>query len=205
MPVHLTCPTCGTAFKRAPSRVRGGFCSSACAYAPPPPLVLLEGAIALIPLVNRQGTVLAHAIVDADDAPDVGRFTWRLSPEGYASRGTRVEGHYATVWLHRMLLGLGRYDEREGDHINRNRLDNRRSNLRAITKAGNRQNTSRHCGKTSQYRGVHLKTFSSGSTAWSASVRVGKRTIHVGYYRDEIAAAKAAQQARFRLLPYATD
>jgi hypothetical protein len=98
-----------------------------------------------IPLRKRDGTIAAVAIVDEEDAHLVRRFYWHLSTRGYAMRSAylgrtngkgRSEGHF----MHRQILGLKSGDRHQVDHINRDKLDNRRQNLRLVTQAENNQN-----------------------------------------------------------------
>jgi len=104
--------------------------------------------------------------------------------------------------LHRELLGLTRGDGFEVDHINRDRLDNRRSNLRAIPLDGNRQNKSSHRTSSSKYRGV---SWAPDRRKWRAFVTDHGKRINLGQFSDEQAASEAARAARSRLMPYAVD
>src|ERR671927_248030 len=55
---------------------------------------------------------------------------WTLDREGYARRKVRLpDGRWSTSMMHRELLGLRIGDPRECDHINGDRLDNRRQPL----------------------------------------------------------------------------
>lgn len=100
-----------------------------------------------IPLRRRDGTIIAHAIVDNQDA-HLDHLRWCMNHGGYA---VRSEGG-RPILMHRVIacapLGL------EVDHINRNRLDNRRSNLRLTDRAGNTRNCSRNRRSTQPYKGV---------------------------------------------------
>ncbi len=100
--------------------------------------------LVLIPLPKRSGEVAAYALVDEPDAWLAGR-AWHLSPCGYAV------GHEQrrTVYMHRLITGATAHQV--VDHINRNRLDNRRCNLRLTDWIGNSRN--RTPGRTS-YRGI---------------------------------------------------
>jgi hypothetical protein len=100
---------------------------------------------ALIPLHGRAGSVVAYALIDEQDAPLVAGRRWYLNPDGYACR--REGG--VSVYMHRLLAEAPR--GAVVDHINRNRLDNRRANLRLTDWVGNARN--RRPGKR-RYRGI---------------------------------------------------
>ena len=157
-----------------------------------------------IPLYHGYtGALMGYTLGDADDAVWVNQRTWRLHSNGYASRYETEGGRAQAVFLHREILGLPRpYNGLEGDHINRDRLDNRRANLRIASRSENQQNRPSYTGSTSAYRGVHWKT-SIGK--WCARVAYNGRQLHVGYFNDESAAGRAPAEARARLMPFATD
>jgi dCTP deaminase len=151
-----------------------------------------------IPLRDRNGAVIAHAIVDAADFPFVNRWRWHLDRQtGYASRNTTR----GTVRLHREILGLVRGDGTVCDHINRNKLDCRRVNLRVGTQALNRQNTPSR-GGTSSFRGV---SWDKKNRKWMAHVQVNGKQTNLGRYADEREAARVASEARARLMPWAVE
>lgn len=96
----------------------------------------------LIPLRARDGTVRAHAQVDDLDYQRLGSLRWSLHPLGYAVRRERRDerprgGRRGLVYLHREILKLDRRSPLAVDHVNRDRLDCRRENLRAIPKGWN--------------------------------------------------------------------
>lgn len=57
-------------------------------------------------------------------------------------------------YVHREILGLKPFDGMEADHINRNKLDNRRCNLRVATRSQNCANTSIGSRNKTGVRGV---------------------------------------------------
>lgn len=196
--ITLTCETCGTSFERKVSAIRGDrpYCSNPCRFARRPEKIVLneDGLTALIPLYARDGTLKAHAIIDAADAEWASQFNWSLNAKGYVARGR-------SVLLHRDLLGLIPHDGLFGDHINLNRLDNRRSNLRPATPSESPQNTPHRPG-TSRYRGV---AWSKAQGQWGAYVSVGRQRHHLGFFDSEEDAAEIAREARATLMPYATN
>lgn len=129
------------------------------------------------------------ALVDDEDYERIAAAgTWRRSTrKNYVVRGTMRDGKVKTVFMHREVMGdtAGIYY----DHINGNKLDNRRSNLRIATNQQNGWNTPkmrRPCA--SKYKGVNFKRQHG---VWHARVRQMGRDLHCGYFRNQIDAAIA--------------
>lgn len=115
----------------------------------------------------------------------------------YASKNMRKNGRFLNVRAHRVILRrvLGRPLTRHDyvDHINGQRLDNRRENLRITDARGNSGN--KHiCHSCSGYFGVQPQ-----GQAWHATIRYRldgtDKTIYLGRYDDPIAAAIAYDRA----------
>lgn len=202
MPVQCTCFTCGKVFNRRPSEVRErNYCAALCKSLRSEPVISADGRTASIALYARDGSLKAHTLVDAADAAWVNRWMWRLGSKGYATRSEWRDGRSRTVRLHRVILRLADSDGLEGDHINGDKLDNRRSNLRALSKDAHAQNQ-RARGRTSKYRGV---SFDRERGKWTATIRpAGRRVIYLGRFDTEAEAAAVARAARERLMPFAS-
>jgi hypothetical protein len=89
--------------------------------------------------------------------------------------------------MHRQIL-----DAAEGkfvDHINHNGLDNRRANLRIVTKEQNNWNKRKYFGNySSRYKGVSRP---KNCGKWRAKIFYKGKGIFMGYFDDEESAAKA--------------
>ncbi len=104
----------------------------------------------------------------------------------------RVDGK--TERLHRLIMeppaGKG------VDHINRNKLDVRRANLRICDQADNCLNVPAHKDSASGVRGVW---FDRDRGQWTAQISHRKKRVHIGRFASK-AAASAARKAKEREL-----
>ena len=137
------------------------------------------------------------AIVDDEDFDRVSAFRWYLSTHGYAQRCAhrRLGEAGTTITMHRFVLGLP--SDAGIDHINRDRLDNRKANLRRCTKSqnsANREMRGTWNGKriVSRYKGV---TWKAKGSLWQARLGYQRRQIFLGYFSSEIEAARAYNRA----------
>jgi hypothetical protein len=123
------------------------------------------------------------AIVDEDDYEVLSKRKWHLTGGGYAATSTRGGGSW---FMHRMILQPP--EDKETDHKNRNKLDNRRSNLRVCTRKQNCANVNAPeiPGKSSRFKGVY---FRPDRQCWRAYVGTDKRSL--GCYGSEEEAAFA--------------
>jgi hypothetical protein len=132
-----------------------------------------------VQIAGFRGGVAVTAI-DHDDIAMVTQFNWHLEHDGYVA--TRVANK--RLALHRHILGATP-ESPIVDHINRNTLDNRRSNLRfadARTNAANRGKKRGLC--LSQYKGV---TWHPRAGKWQASCD----NKYIGVFTSEEDAARA--------------
>lgn len=132
----------------------------------------------LIPLGKN-----AFAKVDADMYDFLNQWNWHISAFGYAIRFIDRD----VVWMHKLVCPCE--PGFEVDHINRDRTDNRRQNLRPATKVQNQGNRWKSSlGKTSKFKGVSRD---SRSNCFAAYGRQHDRTFNLGTFKIEIEAAKA--------------
>jgi hypothetical protein len=128
---------------------------------------------------------VGYAQLDAEDAHlAAGRRWWRHS-RGYAATGRHT-------FLHRLVAGLDFGDRREVDHINGDKLDNRRTNLRLADRSMNVQN------QHQPFRGAH---YHADTGKWSANIRVAGVRYYLGLHLTQEDAASVAAEARGRLMP----
>lgn len=148
---------------------------------------IVEGDIVKIPLGVE--AKYGYAIVDARDA-HIGDTKWVLSNNGYVYNGKTL--------LHHAVVGhppLGK----DTDHINRNKLDNRRSNLRFISRKNNTFNRGLRSNNTTGYVGVSIlkNAIKKRYTAcYSRSINGRNKTIYIGSFET----AKEAAIARDKIV-----
>ncbi len=123
------------------------------------------------------------ALVDAEDYEWLMQWKWSFMHNGYAVRG-KANGDY--FLMHREVNKTP--DGMQTDHINGNRLDNRKGNLRSTTNSQNQMNRKKSNGKTSKFKGV---SWNKNANKWKARLGVRPKEIHIGYFNCEIDAANA--------------
>lgn len=157
-----------------------------------------------VPLLGKDGEVRAFVMFDEADAQWLSQWTWRLVAGSYAGRTEWIRGggRSQIIFMHRALMGLTRGDPRQVDHVNRDKLDNRRGNLRIVTPAQQSHNRPSPRHARSPYRGV---VWIGERQCWQARVRVGGKVHRSPRTRDERQAAEWAREMRARLMTHAED
>ena len=130
---------------------------------------------------------LLCAEIDDKDFEKISGYKWYLHSEGYVAAPDYHEGIPGTVYMHKLIV-----PGKLVDHRDRDKLNNRKSNLRCATRSqnnGNRIKQSRLC--SSRFKGVYWE---GDRRKWAASIK--KRRL--GRFDDEISAAKAYNEAAKR-------
>lgn len=131
------------------------------------------------------------AIID-DDMGHLAQFKWYLMPSGYVIRSLYENKAKRTIRLHREVFGAQRGQEL--DHVNRDKLDNRRSNLRLASRQTNCANVPPSRRNGSGYKGVHRR-LDMPHAPWRAAIRIDGALRHLGNYASREEAAKAYDRA----------
>ena len=140
-------------------------------------------------------------------SPETGIFTWKVRtstkvkvgdvagcPEGGGYLQIRVCSRlyraHRLAWLHT----YGAWPTDQIDHINRNRSDNRISNLREVTSKQNNQNAGKRSDNKSGHPGVR---WYKQSSKWQARIKHNQKDIYLGYFttiEEAISARKAGEK-----------
>lgn len=138
-----------------------------------------------------------YALVDDEDAQRLSKYSWtRVSGTGYARRATTVGGkggRKVVIYMHREVVGAPRGTV--VDHVNHDKLDNRRANLRVCTHKENCRRQRPQQGKTSAFRGVHL---CAQTGRWRAVIVVDGARVHLGRFDNPREAAVAYDAAALK-------
>jgi len=131
-----------------------------------------------IPLYQK-GKIVAWSLVDDEDYERFSFKRWNLSPFGYARSKYRKDNIEATCFLHRFIMNA-----QPGtilDHINGDKLDNRKSNLRFCTTSQNGYNRKRQKNNISGHAGIGWnKQFGK----WKARIRRDQTPIYEEHFDD---------------------
>jgi len=128
------------------------------------------------------------ALIDDDDFDDISRFKWRIAGRGYAIRDVSRKDNPEGIkeYMHRRIISA-RLGE-QVDHINMNKLDNRKRNLRIATASENAAHKGMQSNNTIGFKGV---SYRSSERIYIAKSEIMGRHIHIGRFKNPIAAARA--------------
>lgn len=130
------------------------------------------------------------AKVDDEDFAYLKHTKWREHSKGYACG--YVDGKI--VYMHRFIMKTkAGYST---DHINRDKLDNRKANLRICSDAENKANSKIRSNNKSGYKGVHIE---KRTNRWCAQIGKNNKITHLGTFDSPEEAAMAYDIAAKRI------
>jgi hypothetical protein len=139
-----------------------------------------------------------YTTVDDEDYYWLSQWNWnavKIKDKLYVKRGVKKAKLKTNVkyelFLHRVVMKCTN-SELVVDHIDKNPLNNQKSNLRICTKAENNRNTSSHKNSSSKYLGV---SYDKARNKWQAQLMINGKKVLMKRYITEKEAAEAYDQA----------
>lgn len=151
--------------------------------------IYLEDKITKIILYNMNQNEVSATLVDSDMAEILKDYKWCMC-NGYV--GTTIENKI--VRLHHFVIGSP-LNNLEVDHINGNKLDNRRENLRLVTKSQNQMNRGLSSNNTSGTKGV---CWDKNNKKWEVRITYNCITKHLGRFTSKSDAIAARRNAEIK-------
>jgi len=135
------------------------------------------------------------ALVDDEDYDHLTLMgKWHYMNVGYAKTSIGGRKNKQDIYLHRFIAGLQHGDGKVIDHINGDKLDNRKENLRVCKQSENCANRGLNKNNTSGFKGV---CFDKRKNKWMAKIQVNRKYIFCGY-------AETPEQAALKYNIFAT-
>ena len=139
--------------------------------------------------------------VDDEDYEKISKFKWYINKKkGYVFRNEHIYLAYKkysrpTIYLAREIMGLQKGIKFEVDHINHDKLNNKRNNLKVCEHWQNVRNRLKLIKyKVSQYRGVSFVS----KNRWMTRICFEGKVIYLGTSPTELEASQAYQQAELK-------
>jgi hypothetical protein len=130
------------------------------------------------------------ALVDDEDFDFLNQWKWEYS-HGYARRSKPINGQYS---MHRVVVNPPKGVEL--DHIDGNKLNNQKSNLRFATRSENGFNRGKNKSNTSGYKGVFWGGDDSKRVKkWKAQITVNRKVHYLGRFLTKEEASLAYKEA----------
>lgn len=115
------------------------------------------------------------ALVDDVDFDLLNKYNWWYHKSGYA---LRIENK-KTIRMHRVIANCP--ENKEIDHINGNRMDNRKINLRICTSSQNSKNRKLQKNNKSGYKGV---SYRKRDKKWIVYICVNRKNKYIGIFKN---------------------
>jgi hypothetical protein len=132
---------------------------------------------------NYKKKIIAKAIVDNSDYSWLSKFNWCMTANGYVNRKSNIKDKVlkrTSIYLHRSIMkprkGL------EVHHINENKLDNRKRNLKIISSKEHKKQSGYNVkprGKV-PYKGISIQKKTKKGNYYQAYIKINGEYVHLG-------------------------
>ena len=136
------------------------------------------------------------ALVDDEDFEKIIQSNWFFS-NGYAAKHRGRWPKQKIIYMHREIMNPRH--KLEIDHINMDKLDNRRANLRICTRSQNAANSNTKIRSASGYRGLRWR---KDIRKWQVCIIKDRKAYNLGVFTDAKEAAHAYDKAAKQLFGY---
>ncbi len=130
-------------------------------------------------------------LIDEEDLGLINSYNkWKLSKRGYPQSRKMINYKTKYTYMHRLIMNCP--EGSQVDHINGNKLDNRKCNLRICAHKDNCKNRPKPINNTSGHKGV---SFSKCRNKWIAVIVSNKKRYYLGSFvnkEDAILAYRSA-------------
>jgi len=153
--------------------------------------IIIKGDIAEVVLYNNKTHEVARAIVDVEDVGKIKDYKWHTSSKNYAE--TWIEGKRALI--QHVIMDIEQNKHKQIDHIDRDKLNNRKLNLRFCTQGENKRNGGIYKNNTSGFKGVGWR---EKRKKWEVRIGANRKVIFLGYFENKTDAVKAYNTAALK-------
>lgn len=136
---------------------------------------------------------LIPVYIDDEDYDLIKPYNWHIKYDRkstYAISHIKSSGKYIKLSMHRLIMGIHGNKKLFIDHVDRNGLNNKKSNLRIATIKQNSQNVGLTKRNTTGYKGVYFYSKGRNYGKYTACIVVGGVKIFGGYFNTAKEAAK---------------
>ena len=136
---------------------------------------------------------------DLEDYDKIKGYYWDIGTNGYV-RAPNAINDYKLIKMHKVVVYC--VDDFVIDHINHNLKDNRKCNLRIVTRSQNQMNAKLRVNNTSGITGV---SWHKGINKWIAYININKKRVSLGafdIFEDAVKARKDGEEKYFGEFSY---
>lgn len=141
------------------------------------------------------------AIIDDEDLEKVSICSWHFDRYAKSNIWLPKERKNKAVYMHRIIMDAPK--GMDVDHINGNKLDNRKANLRVCTRSDNLHNSPNKSPK-SKLQGAYRELNRGDGCKWFSTISVRGKTKRLGRYTTAEKAHEAYAIAHYTYFPHIT-
>lgn len=140
------------------------------------------------------------AVIDEDDLEKVSFCSWNFERYARANVWLKDKKKYKVMYMHRIIANAP--EGMDVDHINGDKLDNRKENLRVCTRSENLHNIRTKTATRSGLRGAYREQNRGKGCRWFSQISVRGKVHHLGRFDTAEEAHEAYQKAHRAHYPH---